>query len=97
LDRLALLDLFAVVVTREDAGRTKPAPDLYLTALSRLDVPASDALAVEDSANGVAAARAAGIRCIAFPNSVTARQDLSHADVLAQAKLWDHVRALIDS
>jgi HAD superfamily hydrolase (TIGR01509 family) len=96
LERLSLLEFFDVVVTREDAQRSKPFPDLYLTALSRLGVPAADALAIEDSANGIAAARAAGIRCVAYPNSVTARQDLSEADVLADARLWQHVRALMD-
>ena len=97
LKRLSLLHLFDVVVTREDAERSKPFPDLYLTALSRLGVAPSAAVAIEDSANGVAAAKSAGIRCVAFPNPVTERQDLSQADVLARAPLWEHVRAIIDS
>jgi HAD superfamily hydrolase (TIGR01509 family) len=96
LDRLALLDRFDTVVTREDAERAKPFPDLYLAALARLDVSPTDAVAIEDSANGVAAARAAGVRCVAFPNPITARQDLRHADVLAESQLWARVRALID-
>ena len=94
LERLSLLDRFDVVVTREDAERSKPFPDLYLAALSRLEVSATDAVAIEDSANGVAAARAAGIRCVAFPNPITVRQDLGHADVLAESELWARVRAL---
>ena len=97
LERLSLLPLVDVVVTREDAERSKPFPDLYLTALTRLGVPADEAVAIEDSANGIAAAKAAGIRCIAYPNSVTARQDLGHADVLAENRLWEHVLTLMDS
>jgi HAD superfamily hydrolase (TIGR01509 family) len=97
LERLGLLRLFEVVVTREDAERSKPFPDLYVTALSRLGVPPHSVVAIEDSANGVAAAKSAGIRCVAFPNAVTARQDLRHADALAESRLWEHVRALIDS
>ena len=85
LDRLALRDQFDVVVTRESARRAKPHPDLYLAALGRLGVPAALAVAVEDSRHGVAAALAAGIRCVAFPNCVTRRQDLSHADAVANA------------
>ena len=71
LKRLSLLHLFDVVGTREDAERSKPFPDLYLTALSRLGVAPRAAVAIEDSANGVAAAKSAGIRCVAFPNPVT--------------------------
>ena len=74
-----------MVVTRESARRAKPHPDLYLAALGRLGVPAALAVAVEDSRHGVAAALAAGIRCVAFPNCVTRRQDLSHADAVANA------------
>ena len=94
LDRLALLDRFDTIVTREDAERSKPFPDLYLTALARLNVPPTGAVAIEDSANGVAAARAAGIRCVAFPNPITARQDLRHADAVVESRLWARVRAL---
>lgn len=85
LDRLALRDRFDVVVTRESATRAKPHPDLYLAALGRLHVPANNAVAVEDSRHGVAAALAAGVRCVAFPNRVTRRQDLSHAHAVASA------------
>jgi len=85
LDRLALRTQFDVVVTRESAARAKPHPDLYVAALGRLGVPADQAVAVEDSRHGVAAALAAGIRCVAFPNRVTRRQDLSHAHAVASA------------
>jgi HAD superfamily hydrolase (TIGR01509 family) len=97
LERLSLLQLFEVVVTREDAQRSKPFPDLYVSALSRLGVAPGAAVAIEDSANGVAAAKSAGLRCVAFPNAVTARQDLRHADVLAESRLWEHVRPLIEA
>ena len=85
LDRLTLRDQFDLVVTRESAARAKPHPDLYLAALGRLGVPAAEAVAVEDSAHGVAAALAAGIRCVAFPNRVTRRQDLTRAHEVADA------------
>jgi beta-phosphoglucomutase-like phosphatase (HAD superfamily) len=48
-------------------------------------VDPGDALAIEDSPHGVTAARAAGLRVIAVPNSVTARLDLSHADVVVES------------
>lgn len=85
LDRLGLLAAMETVVTREDAPRAKPAPDLYVEALRRLGVPT--AVAVEDSANGVAAARAAGLRVLAVPGPVTAGQDLAHADLRVDSLL----------
>ena len=94
LQRLGLLERFAFVVTREDAARAKPAPDLYLVALERLGLPASDVLVVEDSVNGVLAAQAAGLEAVAMPNPVTARQ--AHVvEVLEPATLWERIsRAL---
>lgn len=60
-----LSERFEVLVTREDASRSKPDPEPYLVALARLGVSAGAALAVEDSANGVASAVAAGMRVVA--------------------------------
>jgi len=50
--------------------------------LDCLGVRASEAIAIEDSPNGVTAAKRAGMRCVAIPNSITQRLDLSHADIL---------------
>jgi putative hydrolase of the HAD superfamily len=94
LERLGLLDRFAFVVTREDAALAKPAPDLYLVALERLGLPPDEVLVVEDSVNGVLAAHAAGLRAVAVPNPVTARQ--AHvAEVLEPGALWQHVQRLL--
>jgi putative hydrolase of the HAD superfamily len=67
LARLGLYDRFAFVVTGEDARFHKPAPHLYRVALSRAGVDAAAALAIEDSAIGVRAAKASGIACLAIP------------------------------
>ena len=61
---LGLEELFEVVVAGEDVERGKPAPDCYLRAAALLGLEPSDCLAVEDSAVGVAAARAAGYRVL---------------------------------
>lgn len=92
LERLGLLDRLETVVTREDAPRAKPAPDLYLEALRRLGAPR--AVAVEDSANGAAAARAAGLPVLAVPGPVTAGQDLAHADLRVDSLLEVDLDAL---
>jgi HAD superfamily hydrolase (TIGR01509 family) len=72
-----LTDAFDAVVTSDDAA-FKPAPDIYLLACERLGVAPGDALALEDSASGVAAAKAAGLTCIAVPQF--AEIDVSAAD-----------------
>jgi HAD superfamily hydrolase (TIGR01509 family) len=72
-----LTDAFDAIVTSDDAA-FKPAPDIYLLACERLGVSPEEALALEDSASGVAAAKAAGLTCIAVPQF--AEIDVSAAD-----------------
>jgi HAD superfamily hydrolase (TIGR01509 family) len=60
LGRLGWLEIFRAVVTAEDVKNGKPAPEVYLEAARRLGVPAGDCLALEDTDDGVASARAAG-------------------------------------
>ena len=74
----------AIVSANGDAERAKPRPTLYLEACDLLEVPPAEAVVIEDSPNGVAAARAAGIPVIAVPNEVTASLDLSAADVTVE-------------
>ncbi len=82
LKRLDFFDLFDVVICREDAARLKPSPDLFLAALSALHLRADQALAFEDSPNGVRAAQAAGLRVVGVPNSITARLGPLPADLV---------------
>ena len=82
LARLGILEKFDCVRCRDDVTNAKPEPDLYIAVLDCLGVAASEAIAIEDSPNGIAAARRAGLRCVAIPNSITAKLDLSGADVL---------------
>jgi beta-phosphoglucomutase-like phosphatase (HAD superfamily) len=72
---------FVAVATRTDVGaeRTKPHPDLFLLAAERADVDPENCVVIEDSAHGVTAARAAGMRVVAVPNRITTGQDFSHA------------------
>lgn len=69
------------VRTREDVARTKPAPDLYLAAVKAIGVAPRETVAFEDSMNGTASAKAAGLLCLAVPNTLTAGMDLSRADL----------------
>ncbi|MGH3765273.1 MAG: HAD-IA family hydrolase [Pseudonocardiaceae bacterium] len=79
LDILFGLDVFDVVVTGSDVTDLKPDPAVYLETLDRLEVHPAEAVAIEDSANGVQAAQAAGLRCVAVVNGYTRHQDLSGA------------------
>jgi HAD superfamily hydrolase (TIGR01509 family) len=82
--RIGVFQFFDHVVTREDVrpGRTKPNPDLFLTALDRLGVPKEAAIVFEDSPNGVKAAKQAGIFAVAVPNELTSTLSLDHADLI---------------
>jgi HAD superfamily hydrolase (TIGR01509 family) len=82
LARLGILERFHCIRCRDDVVNAKPAPDLYLAVLECLGVAAADAIAIEDSPNGITAAKQAGLRCVAVPNSITAALDLSQADIL---------------
>jgi beta-phosphoglucomutase-like phosphatase (HAD superfamily) len=82
LRRLDVADVWGVITTADgDMERAKPSPAMYLEALAALDAAASEAVAIEDSPNGIASAKAAGVFCLAVPNEVTAGLDLSAADL----------------
>ncbi|UDY33995.1 HAD family hydrolase [Dermatobacter hominis] len=76
-----LLDRFPVRATGDEVHRTKPDPAVYLLACERLGVDPSATVAIEDSVNGVAAAKAAGMAAVAVPGSLTRGMDFSHADL----------------
>ena len=67
LDAAELTDSFAVVISTEEVGVGKPSPDVYLEVVRRLGVRPERCAAVEDSTNGLRAARTAGLRVIAVP------------------------------
>jgi len=68
VERAGLGNAFGAIVSAEEVGRGKPAPDVYLRAAELLGVPAASCGAVEDSSNGIRAAVAAGCWTVAIPN-----------------------------
>ena len=84
LELLGVKHLFKATVSSEEAARGKPAPDVYLEAARRLGIEPTHAAAIEDSENGIRAAKAAGMRVIAIPNQhfPPAEDALTQADVL---------------
>jgi HAD superfamily hydrolase (TIGR01509 family) len=101
----AWCDLFPVVVCAEDAPIKKPHPQAYLLALQQLGVAAAEAFALEDSPNGLQAARAAGIACgvtrsvyfaqAAFPGAAWVRDDLDAPPPMALSVLTSVLRGSI--
>ena len=80
LEKLGLVHHFHATICRGDAPRIKPAPDLFLTAAGRLAVDTRECLVIEDSPNGLIAAKAAGMQVWVIPNRVTSGLDFSAAD-----------------
>ena len=93
LERLGIHEHWDAVKTADDVARTKPDPELYLAAVDALGVQPHEAVAFEDSENGVRAAKAAGLWCVAVPAPLTMSMDFSLADLrvgsLAEMPLTD--------
>jgi HAD superfamily hydrolase (TIGR01509 family) len=80
-ERIGVRDRFQAIVTLHDVKRRKPAPDAYLEAARRIGADPARSVAIEDSAPGVASARAAGLRTVAIPHWLTEGHDLAAADL----------------
>jgi HAD superfamily hydrolase (TIGR01509 family) len=87
LELLGVARLFKATVSSEEVPRGKPAPDVYLEAARRLGIDPTHAAAIEDSENGIRAAKAAGMRVIAIPNRhfPPAEDALAQADVVLRS------------
>ena len=97
--RIGVFDYFDRVITSEDVaiGRIKPNPDLFLTALNRLQVQKEAAIVFEDSPNGVKAANRAGIFVVAVPNSVTAKLSMQGANMILSSLSEMSLSQLLDT
>jgi HAD superfamily hydrolase (TIGR01509 family) len=86
LSRLACSNGWQAIVTADGSPeRAKPRPTLYLEALDAIGVRADEAIAFEDSPNGVRAAKAAGVFCVAIPNPATEALALDDADLVLES------------
>lgn len=82
LESVGMQALFDFLMTFDRADNAKPHPELYLRALAEFQLGAEDAIAVEDSPNGVAAAKAAELFCVAVPGPMTRSLSFEHADLV---------------
>jgi HAD superfamily hydrolase (TIGR01509 family) len=82
LSRLGIIDYFEIIYGKDDVSRTKPSPELFLTVLEAFGLRGEQAIVLEDSLNGVLAAREAGCFTVAVPNGVTRHLAFPSADLI---------------
>jgi HAD superfamily hydrolase (TIGR01509 family) len=97
LSRHNLLASFDAIRCAEDVARVKPDPELYLSATKELGVQPSEAVAIEDSPNGLRAAKAAGLRTVSVPNSITYRLPEEKADLRLTSLAGFNLQTALDS
>ncbi|PGM49030.1 HAD-IA family hydrolase [Bacillus sp. AFS053548] len=78
LKKLNIYEYFSVIKTKDDVKKVKPDPELYLKAIQEIGVQASEAIAFEDSLNGLNAATKAGLHCVIVPNQVTSHLEFKN-------------------
>jgi HAD superfamily hydrolase (TIGR01509 family) len=96
LTRFGLHAEFDHIASSDDVARVKPDPALYRVVLKRLEVAPHRAIAFEDSPNGIAAAKTAGLFCVAVPNPVTRRLPLGRADLIVESLTDLSLEELLD-
>ena len=86
---------FRYLCSGDEVPNGKPAPDVFLLAAKRLGVEPHECLVIEDTFNGVCAAKAAGMMCIAIPCQATRHQDFAHADLVLSSMEEIDLRQLV--
>ena len=71
---------FEVIMSGDDVKYSKPNPEIFLKVAQWYGLPATQFTVIEDSTNGVKAAKSAGMQCVGFQNPLSGGQDLSQAD-----------------
>jgi len=85
MDNLGITDEFEQLISGTEVENPKPSPDIFIEAAKRLGVKPCECLVIEDSKNGVLAAKNAGMACLGFINPNSGNQDLSKADYLFES------------
>lgn len=85
LDLFDIQDYFSIKVTGYDLERSKPDPEIFIKTAGLLNVDPTKCIVIEDSKNGVTAAKRAGMKCIGYHNPNCGYQDLSNADKIVES------------
>jgi HAD superfamily hydrolase (TIGR01509 family) len=90
-----LLDRFAFVLTCDDVTHGKPHPEIYQRAAARFGLTTSEVVVLEDSPNGLTAAKAAGARCVVVPHGATCRDGIAGADAVVKSLAAPELRRVL--
>ncbi|OPJ62363.1 HAD family hydrolase [Clostridium chromiireducens] len=85
VSKFKLENYIEYIISGEEVKHGKPDPDIYIETAKKLRVSPQECIVIEDSRNGVLAAKAAGMKCIGFQNVNSGNQDLSNADVIVHS------------
>jgi beta-phosphoglucomutase-like phosphatase (HAD superfamily) len=97
LERHGIRELVDVVVGRDDVRKVKPDPELFLLAATRLGQDPARCVVFEDSPNGMRAALAAGMRCVAVPNALTRPLARPEVDLVLDSLAERPLAALLEA
>ena len=86
---------FVSIKSADDVSKVKPDPELYLASVAQMGTQPENALAIEDSANGITAAKRAGLFCVAVPNEMTRDMPIGHADLRLESLSEMPLKALL--
>lgn len=85
LKRLSIEGFFECIKTFDDVSKTKPDPELFIKTVKCMQLEPHEVVALEDSLNGVSAAKKAGISVVVFPNLVTSYFNFENADLIVES------------
>ena len=85
LDSFAIRRYFSSILSGGELPESKPNPAIYLLSAERLGVAPADCLVIEDTTNGILAAKRAGMYCVAYRNPHSGQQDLTEADEIVDS------------
>lgn len=85
IEKFQLGKYFDCIVSDDEVKEGKPKPDIYLEVSKRIGVNPEECIVIEDSRNGVLAAKNAGMKCFGFRNVNSGNQDLSKADIIVDS------------
>lgn len=85
VSKFGIEDYFSCILSGEEVKNGKPAPDIYIETAKKLGIAPKECIVIEDSKNGVIAAKEAGMKCIGFKNINSGEQDLSKADYIVNS------------
>ncbi|NRT88403.1 HAD family hydrolase [Clostridium beijerinckii] len=85
VSKFKLQEYFKYIISGEEVERGKPSPDIYIETSKKLGISPKECVVIEDSRNGVFAAKDAKMNCIGFKNINSGNQDLSKADIIVKS------------